>query len=54
MKNLTVKTKNIKYTIDLVATDTIEVKINDVSVFNETVPSSFKSSVNFGYNESEV
>lgn len=54
MKNLGVKSKNIKYTIDLVATDTIEVKVNAVSVFNETIPASFKSTVNLSYNESEV
>lgn len=54
VKNLGVKYKQIMLNIDLVATDNIEIKVNTVSVFNETIPADRKATMNTTFEENDV
>lgn len=49
-----VKNKQVKLNIDLIASDNVEIKVNTVSIFNETIATGCKGTINTNYEESEI
>lgn len=51
---MNVESKILKYRISLAAEENIKIIVNEIEVFNETVPTGFVGSVGLNYSEEKL